>query len=89
MERRQVPFTGIGLDKSQEYEHKRLKGTGGIFGIIQSPSILLKFCLCNPELAQLTAETEKKLGLADMINAHHHGLSLTRLKRQEDSIEKL
>jgi len=52
-----VPFTRIGIDQSQEYQHKKIKGQGGISGITQSPSTLLKFCFYGPELARLATET--------------------------------
>ncbi len=54
-----IPFTRLGLDHAQEQQNKSINVQGAINGITQSPSALLKFCLCAPELARIANENRK------------------------------
>ena len=58
-----VPFTGIGIDQGQEFLNKLLKGEGGLRGITNKPTSLLKYCLCAPELSRIASETDEILGV--------------------------
>jgi len=85
-----VPFTRIGVDQAMEHLNKSTKGQGGISGITSYPKTLLKFCLTGPELARLSAETERLAALSNSAIAHqHHCLSQAKVRRQERAIAQL
>ena len=54
-----IPFTSIGTDQAQEHDNKNLKGEGGLQGITNKPSTLLKYCLAAPHLGRLAKESEE------------------------------
>ncbi len=84
-----IPFTRLGLDHAQEQQNKSIKGQGAINGITKSPSTLLKFCLCAPELARIANETESMLGIQDTQRTEHHRLNQATTNTQETDIMKL
>ncbi len=85
-----VPFTRIGVDQAMEHLNKSTKGQGGISGIATSPATLLKFCLTAPELARLAEESERLVATNTSVTTpHHHGLSESKVTRQEKSIGRL
>ena len=85
-----IPFTSIGLDQAQEHENKVLKTEGGLQGIKNKPSYLLKYCLVLPELVRVLIEARATFGLkaCDKVDRHHH-LSPSIIKRLDVSIDKL
>jgi hypothetical protein len=85
-----IPFTSIGIDQSQEHDNKILKGEGGLRGITNKPSTLLKFCLAAPVLGHLSKETQEMFGvtLAADSNQHHHH-SAPRVACQEKNVQAL
>eukprot|EP00794_Sanderia_malayensis_P002267 gene2267-2604_t len=86
----QVPFTRLGVDQAQEHVNKKLKGQGAVNGITQSSSILLKFCLCAPELARISGEIENTVeSSGHKKKQQHHCLNTPALEREEKAIEKL
>ena len=86
----QVPFTRLGVDQAQEHVNKKLNGHGAVTGITQSPSTLLKFCLCASELARISGEIEHIIELSEhKKKQQHHPLNTPALARQEKAIEKL
>eukprot|EP00112_Aurelia_sp_Birch-Aquarium-sp1_P010681 Seg2275.3 transcript_id=Seg2275.3/GoldUCD/mRNA.D3Y31 product="hypothetical protein" protein_id=Seg2275.3/GoldUCD/D3Y31 len=86
----QVPFTRLGVDQAQEHVNKKLKGQGAVNGITQTPSTLLKFCLCAPELARISSEIESIVELTEhRKKQQHHSLNIPALERQEKAIDKL
>ena len=86
----QVPFTRLGVDQAQEHVNKKLKGHRAVNGIIQSPSALLKFCLCASELARISGEIEHIVELSEHKKKHqHHSLNTPAHEQQEKAIEKL
>ena len=78
-----IPFTRLGVDLAQEHSNKNLKGHGAISGITQSSATLLKFCMCAPELARLSNETETMVGIKNTLRTEHHCLNPSTLNRQE------
>jgi hypothetical protein len=83
-----IPFTGIGIDQGQEFLNKVLKGDGGIKGITNKPSTLLKYCLCAPELARLAKETEMMTGMSTGSSTHHHHLTSAKFAHREKSVKQ-
>ena len=86
---RNIPFTSIGLDQAQEHANKVIKGEGGIKGITNHPSTLLKYCLAAPELSRISQELRDMLGLSSSTTDQHHHLSHAKTEKQEREIQAL
>ncbi|KAE8742548.1 hypothetical protein FOCC_FOCC011900 [Frankliniella occidentalis] len=80
-------FSAMGLDQAHEQLNARIKGDGGMIGITESQSSLIKWLLAAPELALLVHEFEHNhLHMYDKDDpASHHDESATaRLKFTTD-----
>ncbi len=82
------PFTRLEVDQAQDHVNKKLKGQGAVSGITQTPIILLKFCLCVPELARISGEIENIVGTEHRKKQQNHSLNMPALE-QEKAIDKL
>ncbi|KAK3923417.1 Envelopment polyprotein [Frankliniella fusca] len=83
----QRAFSAMGLDQAHEQINARIKGDGGMVGITESPSSLLKWLLAAPELAALVHDFEQKhLHLDDIDDSttHHDKSPATRMKFAKD-----
>ena len=86
---RKIPFTSIGLDQAQEHANKVIKGEGGIKGITNQPSTLLKYCLAAPELSRISQEFRDMLDLSSSTTDQHHHLSHAKTEKQKREIQAL
>ena len=85
-----IPFTSIGTDQAQEHDNKTLKGVGGLQGITNKPSTILKYCMVAPHLGRLAKETEEMFCTAqDVHPSKHHHLSSIHTTRQENNVQAL
>ena len=84
-----VPFTGVGIDQGQEFLNKILKGDGGLRGITNKPTSLLKYCLCAPELARIATETDELFGVSSSSRTHHHHLTSAKFSQRQQRVRLL
>ena len=85
-----IPFTSIGTDQAQEHDNKILKGEGGLKGITNKPTGLLKYCLAAPVLGRLAMETQEMFGANNTSATHqHHQDPPAKVTRQERSVHIL
>ena len=84
-----VGFTSIGVDHALEQENRKMKVLGGLKGISQKPNTLTRFFLAAPELARLARSVEDKASIAQAGRKHHHDLSVSSARRQQQNITQL
>ena len=85
-----IPFTSIGGDNAQEQTNRDLKGDGGLQGITNKPTTLLKYCLNDPVLSRISKEAEDMFGFSTSFktstDSHHHD-SAARLNKTGKRID--
>ena len=65
------------------------QGGGGLRGITNKPTSLLKYCLCAPELARTATETDELLGVSSSSRTHHHQLTYAKFSKRQQSVRLL
>ena len=57
----QHAFSAIAIDHAHEQNNKLLKGEGGVIGLTENASQLLRWMVCGPEMARVVNEFEISL----------------------------
>ena len=57
-----------------------------MIGITNKPTILLKYCLCAPELSRLASETDEILDVLSSSRTHHHHLTNAKFSQRQKSV---
>ena len=52
-------FSNMGIDQAHEQNNKILKDDGGIIGILDNPTALLKWAICGPVICEMLKEGEE------------------------------
>ena len=52
-------FSNMGIDQAHEQNNKILKDDGGIIGILDNPTALLKWAICGPVICEMFKEGEE------------------------------
>lgn len=65
-------FSNIAIDQAHEQMNAMIKGDGGVVGITQNPTALLKWITAGPEIARLTEEYESSFGKQSSGPLPHH-----------------
>ena len=58
-EKQVVFFSNMGIDQAHEQNNKILKDDGGIIGILNNPTALLKWAICGTVICQMLKEGEE------------------------------
>lgn len=84
-----IPFVSIGPDHAIEQVNKIMKIQGGLKGITQQKSALLRWFLIAPELHRLSEEAKHMLGVKCTTVNKHHLLSDSKTNKFHNNVEKL
>ena len=71
----QIPFCAIGVDRVLEHINPTMKVTGGLVGITQNANARERFFLTAPELSRLAGEAQAMAGSPTASRKKHHDLS--------------
>ena len=83
-----ITFNSIGSDQAQEHDNKTLEEEGGLQGITNKPSTLLKYCLAAQHLGRFAKETEEMFCMAqDVHSSKQDPLSYIHTTRQENNVQ--
>ena len=84
-------FSPIPLDQAHEQTNELIKGDGGIIGITENPSALIRWMVAGPELARMVEEFETTIeeDNTDQTCTPHHEQSRARQARFISHVQSL
>ena len=65
-------FSNMGIDQAHEQNNKILKDDGGIIGILDNPTALLKWAICGPVICHMLENEEEENGNEGLFSSLHH-----------------